>query len=136
MSICVKMGHFDDFSPNCLTKYLQPNFSGHLIKTVFIFQFNNFPIFAEKICILDSREYSRPMYVLNLPDMQAENNFVFSIETMLRITCAHGYKLIGASQITCHRHTLNGVWSEKPPVCKLGMLLSRVLHINKINVTV
>ena len=68
------------------------------------------------MCTLDSNEYSKHIYNMN----QEENTFIFSIDSVLRIKCTKGYKLVGSSQITCNRHTLNGVWSEMPPICKLG----------------
>ena len=60
------------------------------------------------------------MYILQTLE---ENNYEFRIDTTIKIKCMQGYKLYGPESITCQAHAESGLWSQTPPVCKIGTLL-------------
>jgi hypothetical protein len=76
----------------------------------------------EKSCHLDSNEYSKSIYNLNLQNIKKTDfEYEFAISTILKITCLNGYRLVGGSaQIICEKNDQGGEWNQLPPTCKLG----------------
>jgi hypothetical protein len=75
----------------------------------------------EKSCHLDSNEYSKSIYNLNLQNIKKTDfEYEFAISTILKITCLNGYRLVGSAQIICEKNDQGGEWNQVPPTCKLG----------------
>lgn len=78
------------------------------------------PKCIEKTCYLDAGEYSKKMYNI-FSSNQVTDTFVYPINTVVKVICGPGYELIGSAELTCNLDIQNGVWSERPPLCRLEL---------------
>ena len=82
------------------------------------------PKCVEKKCSLNPHEYSKKHYsIFTSNTNQAvqnnnNNNFLYSINVVIRIMCQPGFELVGNSQIICKPDVTSGVWSDTPPQCR------------------